>query len=154
MGPGEKLTLWSFLCAVFGTLLVLAGIVLGFVAGRYTDQGYLSRLKNLTAQALESRKRKQAQWTPFRRIQSNNIPTIPVPFRLRLQVYLDSEDNTVPLMIRVAADAEGHYSNTVSGPAGVVEQLMTEPQTYYVSVSHPSINYRIGVLGWIDRRGK
>ena len=48
------------------------------------------------------------QWTPFRCIQSNNIPTIPTPFRVKLQVYLSSEDKTVPLMLRVAANAEGH----------------------------------------------
>src|SRR5213594_2743265 len=143
MGPAEKLTLWSFLCGAFGTLLVLAGVVLGFVAGRHTERGYLERLKNLAAQVLESRTRKQAQWTPFQRMHSDNIPTIPPPFRVHLQLFLDSDDTTVPLMARVAADAEGHYSNTVSGPAGVVEQLIIEPQTYYVSVSHPSISYRV-----------
>jgi hypothetical protein len=97
------------------------------------------------------------QWTPFRCIQSNNIPTIPTPFRVKLQVYLSSEDKTVPLMLRVAANAEGHLANTVGGPAAVVEQMIVEPQTYYVSVPDPSVRYRIEVVGWVDdalRRGQ
>jgi len=57
-------------------------------------------------------------------------------------------------MVKVAADKDGHYSNTVAGPAGVIEQLIIEPQTYYVSVSHPSIKWSVHVLGWSDRRGR
>jgi hypothetical protein len=90
-------------------------------------------------------------------VQSNSIPTIPPPFRVQLQVYLDCPDVTVPLMIRVGSTADGGYSNTISGPAGVVEQLIIEPQTYYISVSHPSISHRVEILGWIDdalRRGQ
>jgi len=66
---------------------------------------------------------------PFRRIESKNIPTIPPPFRARLQIYLDSDNKAVPLMVRVASTADGHYASSVGGPAAVVEQMIVEPQT-------------------------
>jgi hypothetical protein len=61
MDLGEKLTLWSFAFNLLGTRLILAGIVIGLVASRYTDRGYLERLKSLAGQVLESRTRKQPE---------------------------------------------------------------------------------------------
>ena len=75
--------------------------------------------------------------------------------RVQSQVHLNGDDNTIPLIIGlVAADKEGQYSNTAAGPDAVVEQPIIEPQTYYVSVSHPSLRWTAEVLAWIDRCGQ
>jgi hypothetical protein len=66
----------------------------------------------------------------------------------RLQFRLWSNDNTAPLMRRVASTADGHVVSEVTGPSGVVEQMMIERQTFYVSFSDPRIRYEVSVLGY------
>ncbi len=154
MALGEKLQLASFVIGAVGTFLVLLSIVVGYVGTRTSDKGYWEAIGLVKSEVKEARLRKEPQWTPFVQVKSNGFPALPEPMTALLQFQLHTDDNTVPLMVRVAADKDGHYSNTVAGPAGVVEQLITEPQTYYVSVSHPSIKWSAHVLGWKDRRGR
>jgi SOS-response transcriptional repressor LexA len=148
MGFGEKLQITSFVVGVVGSLLVLASAVLGFIGTRISDKGYWEAIGVIKSEIKDARVRKEPQWTAFVKVKSNGFPAMDKPMKVRLQLHLHSDDNTIPLMVRVAADKDGHYSNTVAGPAGVVEQLIKEPQTYYVSVSHPSINWRAEVLGF------
>lgn len=54
----------------------------------------------------------------------------------------------MPLLIRIASQQDGAVSQELSGPSGVVEQMITEKQTFYVSFSHPKVRYEIGVLGY------
>jgi hypothetical protein len=66
----------------------------------------------------------------------------------RIQLHLWSDDNTIPLMARVSSTADGTMISEVAGPAAVVEQMMVEPQTFYVSFSHPKVQYRVAVSGY------
>jgi hypothetical protein len=154
MGLGEKLQVWSFVATVIGSIIALAGVVLGFVGSKLTDRAYWETIRGVSAEITQARSRQRPQWTPFTRVQSTGMPSGLAPFRVQLQFMLHSDDNTVPLMVRVAADAQGSFQSTAAGPAAVVEQWITEDQTYYVSVSHPSITWSAGVLGWTDRRGR
>jgi hypothetical protein len=70
----------------------------------------------------------------------------------RIQYKLWSNDHKVPLMIRIASEQDGTMVQELSGPSGVVEQRITEPQTFYVSLSHARIQYEIGVLGFTFKR--
>jgi hypothetical protein len=151
---GEKLQFASFVIGAVGTLLVLISIVLGFFGTRISDKGYWEAIGLMKTEIKEARVRKEPEWTPLVQVKSNGFPALPHPMTALLQFQLHSDDNTVPLMVRVAADREGHYENIATGPAAVVQQLILEPQTYYVSVSHPSITWSAHVLGWKDRRGR
>ena len=150
MAFGEKFQVTSFIFAVIGTLLILISIVLGFLGSQLTDKGYWDTIKEIKQDVKNATMRKESNWTPFKKIKSNGFPNLEKTMRVTLQFHLTSEDNTIPLMVKVAANEKGSYSNTIAGPAGVVEQLIIEPQTYYVSVSHPSIQWESGVLGWKD----
>lgn len=154
MALGEKLQFGSVILAVTAALLGALSAVLGYFGSQYSDKSYLEAFRALKSEIAAARTRKLPEWTPFVQVQSNGFPALDKPMTVRLQFDLSSNDNTLPLMVRVAADKEGHYSNTITGPAGVVEQLIIEPQTYYVSVSHPSIKWKAEVLGYMDRRGK
>lgn len=154
MGLGEKLQVGSFVIGLVGSILVLVSAVLGFWGTRISDKGYLETIGIIKSEIKEARVRKEPQWTPFVKVRSQGFPNLGKPMTVKLQFHLHSDDNTIPLMVRVASDKEGHHPNTVAGPAGVVEQLIIEPETYYVSVSHPSISWKAEVLGWIDRRGQ
>ena len=151
-GGGFQLLSFGLLCA--SAVLALGGAIFGFWGSRISDRGYWETVRLLTTDVQAARRRQEPKWTPFVQVKSNGFPALPEPMTALLQFQLHSDDNTVPLIVRVAADKDGHYSNTVAGPAGVVEQLITEPQTYYVSVSHPSIKWSAHVLGWKDRRGR
>ncbi len=70
----------------------------------------------------------------------------------KIQYKLWSDDQSVPLMIRIASEQKGTMMQELSGPSGVAEQRITEPQTFYVSLSHPRIQYEIGVLGFTFNR--
>lgn len=143
---GEKLQTWSFLLGLVGSLLLLVSLVLGFVGTRISDKGYWESIRTIFSDIRDAKTRKEPQWTPFVQVKSEKIPKLDKPIKVTIQFQLFSSDNTIPLMVRVAADKDGHYSSTVAGPAGVVEQLIIEPQTYYVSISHPSITWNAAVL--------
>ena len=143
VGIGESLQIAS---VIFGLLAMLTG----YASTTYTDQGYIQTFKSLTLGIQEAKTRKEPNWTPYVKIKSDNFPDIGVPMMVKLQITLHSSDNTIPLMARIASDSQGHHSNTVSGPAAVVEQLIIEPVTYYVSVSDPKIGYKIYAMGWTN----
>ncbi|MDR7024234.1 hypothetical protein [Pseudomonas peli] len=96
--------------------------------------------------------RKKPQWTPYERFVSHNFPNLEQPLLVKLQFELHADDPTIPLLIRVASTVNGNCPNTATGPAAVVEQLIEEPSTFYVSLSHPSIKYTCQTLGWTEPR--
>jgi len=154
MELGQKVQLVSFGLGLAGSVLLLGSLILGYFGTRMSDKSYWQAIGLVRSEIKEARARKQPNWTPYVQVKTNGFPALPEPMTAQLQFHLHSEDNTVPLMVRVAADKDGHYSNAVAGPAGVVDQLIIEPQTYYVSVSDPSISWTAHVLGWTDRRGQ
>jgi hypothetical protein len=90
-------------------------------------------------------------WTPFQKVDvSKAIP--PIAASAKVQYRLWSQDPNIPLMIRVASRQDGTMTQEMSGPSGVAEQMITEPQTFYVSLSHARVQYEIGVLGFELRR--
>ncbi len=90
-------------------------------------------------------------WTPFLKADaSQSMP--PMAGIAKIQYKLWSDDQSVPLMIRIASEQKGTMMQELSGPSGVAEQRITEPQTFYVSLSHPRIQYEIGVLGFTFNR--
>jgi hypothetical protein len=165
MGFGEKLQYSSFVLAIIGTALLVA-----LVVNILTDKGYWETRKSLksdvkTAAVVEkpiltpfksdvesATVIKKRIWTPFKKVQSNSIPPLDTIRAIKLHFNLESDDTTIPLMIRTAAGANGKLSTTVAGSSGVINQLITEKQTFYFSVSHPSIKAQIQVLGHIKTR--
>jgi hypothetical protein len=93
-------------------------------------------------------------WTPYVKVKSKGIPVGIGIRHITVQYKLAASDPKTPLLIRFAATAVGGYPKELSGPSGTADLLLVEPETYYVSVSHPSISYEVGVLGWRDSRRK
>ena len=147
MGRGETLQLVSFVLLCTSVLLALASAIFGFWGGRLADRGYWDTIKLLTTHVAAARKRQEPRWTPLVKVDATTLVPPNASFA-KLQFKLWSDDNTIPLMIRVASTADGKIMNEVAGPSGVVEQMMIEKQTFYVSFSHPSIRYEVAVLGY------
>jgi hypothetical protein len=93
-------------------------------------------------------------WTPYRKVVLKDIPTGIGIKSVKLQYKLFCDNPAVPLMIRFAATTAGGYAQELSGPSGVLDLLLVEPETYYVSVSHSKVQYQAFALGWTDRRGQ
>ena len=147
MGRGEPLQLISFVLLCTSAILALGGAVFGFWGSRISDRGYWETVRLLTKDVRAARERQEPKWTPFIRVDAtSSIP--PNASFARIQFKLWSNDNTVPLMIRVASEPDGRFMNEVAGPSGVVDLMMTEKQAFYVSFSHPKIRYDVGVLGY------
>ncbi len=147
MGRGETFQILSFGLLVLGGLFVLAGTIFGFWGSRISDKSYLETLGILKSHVEAARKRQEPAWTPFKRVDATtSIP--PIALSAKIQFKLWSDDNTIPLMIRIASEHDGKFMNEVAGPSGVVTQLITEKQTFYVSVSHPNIKWEVIVLGY------
>jgi SOS-response transcriptional repressor LexA len=162
MGLREKLKYSSFVSAIIGTALVVA-----LVVSLLSDKGVWESTKSLKSdvESATAIKKpiltpfksdvkspivvKKRIWTPYKKIQSNSIPPLETIWAIKLHFNLESDDTTIPLMIRTAAGANGKLASTVAGSSGVINQLITEKQTFYFSVSHPSIKARIKVLGYI-----
>lgn len=147
IGRGETLQVLSFVLLCASALLALAGAVFGFWGSRLADRGYWETIKLLTTHVEDARRRQAPQWTPFVKVDATTLIPPNASFA-RIQFKLWSDDNTIPLMVRVASTADGKIVNEVAGPSGVVEQMMVERQTFYVSFSHPRIRYEVGVLGY------
>lgn len=140
MGIGEKLQIISVV------LVILAAIV-GFVGTKLSDRGYLETFRQFASDVASARKRQPPQWTPFVRVDASaQVP--PNASFARIQLQLWSDDNTIPLMTRVASTSLGEMVSEVAGPSAVVEQMLVEPQTFYVSFSHPKVQYRVSVSGY------
>lgn len=92
-------------------------------------------------------RRQQPTWTQFIKVNaSKSIP--PNASFARIQYKLWSDDPNAPLLIRIASEQDGKFMQELSGPSGIVEQMITERQTFYVSFSHPRMRYEVGVLGY------
>jgi hypothetical protein len=139
-------------------ILVLAGVIIAGLS-TLTDSvdkiwSFLEKrifhsanLPSERSQAQTITKRQPPLWTAFTKVDaSKSIP--PNASIAKIQFRLWSEDNSIPLIIRVASEKDGKIMNEVAGPSGVVEQLITEKQTFYISFSHPGIRYEIGILGF------
>lgn len=164
MGFREKLGQSRYVLAIIGTALVVA-----FVAIILTDKGYRQAIKSIKSDVKSATVIKKPTlspfkpdiksatvirkgiWTPFKKVQANSIPPLDKIWGIRLHFNLESDDTKIPLMIRTAASANGKLSTKVVGSSGIINQPINEKQTFYVSVSHPSIKYRIKVLGYIEK---
>ena len=90
----------------------------------------------------------KVQWSPFIKIDaSSSVPPVCISF-VRIQYRIWSDYDGVPLLIRIASQQDGAMNQELSGPSGVIRQMVTEPQTFYVSLSHPTIKYEISVIGF------
>jgi hypothetical protein len=116
MSLGEKLQIASLGCLVGAGVLGIVGALLGFVGTQLSDKSYWSAITGLRTDVAKARTRKQPEWTPFVRVKSQYIPSGLVPLRVRLQFQLHSDDTTVPLMVRVAADVKSSLMST-GGPS-------------------------------------
>jgi hypothetical protein len=164
VGFREELQYSNFVLAIIGTALVVL-----LVASIITDRGYwetMQSLKSDVKSAVVIRKNilspfkpsiknttviRKGTWTPFKKVQANSIPALDTIWGIRLHFNLESDDTTIPLMIRTVASANGKLSTKVVGSSGIINHPINERQTFYVSVSHPSIKYRIKVLGYIEK---
>ncbi len=147
MGRGEMFQVVSLVLLCASALFALGGTVFGFWGSRLSDRGYWDTIKLLTTRVEDVRKRRAPHWTPYVRVDATTLVPPNASFA-KLQFKLWSDDNTIPLMIRVASTADGKVVNEVAGPSGVVEQVMIEKQAFYVSFSDPKIRYEVGVLGY------
>jgi hypothetical protein len=147
MGRGDLFQLLSFGLACISGLLALASAIFGFWGNRLSDRGYWDTIKLLTGHVEAARRRQEPQWTPFVKVDATALVP-PNASSAKLQFKLWSDDNTIPLIIRVASMSDGKVMNEVAGPSGVIDQAMIEKQTFYVSFSHPRLRYEVGVLGY------
>jgi hypothetical protein len=138
---------WVFWLSVIGIFCVLAGTTFGFWGTHISDKGYLETIRLLKTHVETARKRQEPVWTPFKRIEA--IEGIsPMAIYAIIQFRLWSDDNTIPLMIRIASVQNGKLMSEVAGPSGIVNQMLTEPCTFYISLSHPTIKYQISISGY------
>jgi hypothetical protein len=96
--------------------------------------------------AIKSNVRKTPEWTPYRKLDfSDSVP--PDALSTEIQYRLHSEDASIPLMIRFASNETGHHMAELSGPSGIFEQRIN-PQSIFVSVSHPTVTYDVATRGY------
>jgi hypothetical protein len=140
MDIGQKLQIAS------GVLAILS-VIAGFAGSQLTERGYVETFRTLASDVISAKTRQGPQWTPYVAVDASaQVP--PIATFARIQVQLWSDDNTIPLMARIASTALGEVVSEVSGPSAVVEQMLVEPQRFYVSISHPKVHYSVGVLGY------
>ena len=125
----------------------MAGRILGFWGSRISGRGNLETIGLLKTNVEAARKRQEPVWTPLERVEAVE-GICPLAAFAIIQFRLWSDDNTIPLMIRIASGPNGEIMNEVAGPSGVVKQMLTEHQTFYISLSHPKIKYQISVSGY------
>jgi len=134
---------------VIGGLCGLAGSIFGLWGSRISVRGNLETIGLLKTNVEAARQRQEPAWTPFKRVEAFESIS-PLAQYAKIQFRLWSDDNTIPLMIRIASDPNGEIMNEVAGPSGVVEQPITEIQTFYISLSHPKIRYDVSVSSYVD----
>jgi hypothetical protein len=92
-------------------------------------------------------KKKAPNWTEYQKVDAQSA--VPVTAKTaKIQFRLWCENEKIPLLIRIASDRNKKFSEEASGPSGVINLLLTEFQTLYVSVSDPAIQYEISVTGF------
>lgn len=88
-------------------------------------------------------------WTQYQAVQIEGfIP--PTANHINLQYRLGASDGEIPLLIRIASENGSGIIQEYSGPAGVVELMLTNHNTIYVSVYHSDVQLELTVLGWQD----
>jgi hypothetical protein len=106
-----------------------------------TRQAIVNWLLSIAAEA------SAVQWTELLRVDArSSIP--PNARSASIQFRLWSNVQGVPLMLRIASNAEGTLSQELSGPSGVANLMITEAQAFYVSFSNPMVQYEISVIGY------
>ena len=89
----------------------------------------------------------QVQWTAVARVDARaGIPLNARAASIQYRLWADSEG--IPLLIRFSSNAEGTLSQELSGPSGVAKLMIVEPQTFYVSFSHPMVQYEMAPIGY------
>lgn len=94
--------------------------------------------------APSNRAHHQVQWTQWIKVTKQ----MPANARFASIQYRLWSDVDVPLLIRISSNAEGTLRQELSGPSGVANLMVAELQTYYVSFSHPMVQYEVGVIGY------
>jgi hypothetical protein len=125
MDRGEMLQIASAVLLCASAFLGFIGTALGYWGTKLSEGGYWDTIKVLATNVDAARTRQQPAWTAFKKVDARNLVP-PNASHVRLQFKLWSADNTIPLMIRVASQADGTIVNEVAGPSGVVEQVMIE----------------------------
>ncbi len=89
----------------------------------------------------------QVKWTEFVKIFANSGIPLNANFA-SIQYRLWSNDQGVPLLLKISSNAEGTLSQELSGPSGVARIMIAEAQTFYVSFSHQKVQYEISIVGY------
>lgn len=89
------------------------------------------------------------QWTAYQKIDiSGFIP--PTANHANIQYRIWSEEDSIPLLIRIASEDGGGVMQEHSGPSGVVNLMLTNHHFIYISVSHPAAYFQLSMLGWTE----
>jgi len=89
----------------------------------------------------------QVQWTELVKVDARSGIPRNAHFA-SIQYRLWSDVQGTPLLLRISSNAEGTLSQELSGPSGVAKLMIAEPQTFYVSFSHPMVQYEMSVIGY------
>jgi hypothetical protein len=89
--------------------------------------------------APSNRAHHQVQWTQWLKV-DNLLPPNARSASIQYRLWSDVD---VPLLIRFSSNAEGTLSQELSGSAGVAQLMIAELKTFYVSFSHPLVQYEI-----------
>ncbi len=91
----------------------------------------------------------KTNWTAYQKVDiSGFIP--PTASHIQIQYRMWSENDSVPLLIRLATEEGGGVMQEHSGPSGVIELMLTNMHFIYISVSHSDANFQLSILGWTD----
>lgn len=96
---------------------------------------------------LNAGNRRAPMWTPFQKVDASALVPL-TAHEIRIQFRLWSSDPSVPLMVRFASEESGGIMQELSGPSGVAHVSVTHQSTFFVSFSHPNVEYAIDVLGY------
>ncbi|HEX7749377.1 MAG TPA: hypothetical protein VF445_11550 [Bordetella sp.] len=92
----------------------------------------------------------QIQWTPYKRVPISEVVPPTARF-IQIQYRLWSDAPAVPLQIRIASEKGAGVMVEHSGPAGVINLMLTNQSSIYVSLSHPLVCWELQGLGWKDQ---
>jgi hypothetical protein len=86
-------------------------------------------------------------WTEYIKVGAETgIPLLATSAKIQYRIWSDYDN--IPLLIRIASDNEAKFVQEASGPSGVVDLLLTENQTFYVSLSNPHLKFEISIVGF------